>query len=320
MQEFHIINNYLKKLSKNNSFAKKLNDDVFFYDKKNLAISIDTYNEGIHFTSFDNPKKVIKKVIRSSISDLICKGVKPKFYFMSFSGYRNFLTKKKLKIIVKSLSEEQKKFNIKISGGDTVSSKTLSFTIVSLGFANQIIERNKTKIDDDIYVTGNIGDSYVGLRVIQKKINNIKKKYLKYFVNKYYEPDLPIKFISTLSKYASSSIDVSDGLISDLLKLQNNQKYHFKIFVDKIPISKNFNYFIKNKKLKKNEYLFNGDDYQILFTASKKNRKNIIKNSKLLNQKVSIIGKITGKSSKNLLIDKDKILKVSNYKGYSHKF
>ena len=85
MIEEEFIKNYLSKLAKNNKSAKNLNDDIF-YDKKNkIAVSIDTYNEGVHFLNFDNPSLVIKKIIRSSISDLICKGVKPKYYFISAS-------------------------------------------------------------------------------------------------------------------------------------------------------------------------------------------------------------------------------------------
>ena len=169
MIEEEFIKNYLSKLAKNNKSAKNLNDDIF-YDKKNkIAVSIDTYNEGVHFLNFDNPSLVIKKIIRSSISDLICKGVKPKYYFISASLKKKTLNNKLSKLLIKSLMEEQKKFNLKISGGDTVSGKFISFTIVSIGFANKIIERNNSKLNDDIYVTGNIGDSYIGLQLLKKK-------------------------------------------------------------------------------------------------------------------------------------------------------
>ena len=57
-------------------------------------ISIDTYNEGIHFLNFKKPDLVIKKIIRSSISDLICKGVLPKFYFISGVVIKNHFQKK----------------------------------------------------------------------------------------------------------------------------------------------------------------------------------------------------------------------------------
>ena len=77
-----------------------------------MAVSVDTYNEGKHFLNFKNPALVIKKVIRSSISDLVCKGVKPKYYFLSASGNRKSFTKTNLFNISKSLNEEQKKYNI----------------------------------------------------------------------------------------------------------------------------------------------------------------------------------------------------------------
>ncbi len=83
MQEFEIIKDYFSKLSYQNQASLKLNDDVFFEKNKKMAISTDTYVEGIHFLNFNRPELVIKKIIRSSISDLICKGVKPKYYFIS---------------------------------------------------------------------------------------------------------------------------------------------------------------------------------------------------------------------------------------------
>ena len=86
MHEFELIKKHFKKLTKDNPSALKLNDDVFFDRSKKIVVSIDTYVQGIHFINFNKPDLVIKKIIRSSISDLICKGVKPKYYFISGSG------------------------------------------------------------------------------------------------------------------------------------------------------------------------------------------------------------------------------------------
>ena len=169
MDEFELIKNYLQKLTKNNPSALNLNDDVFFDKNNKIIISIDTYNEGIHFLNFKDPHKVIKKIIRSSISDIICKGVKPKYFFLSGSGSKKHFNKKNLTLISKSIKEEQKKYDIKLSGGDTTFSKKSSFTVVALGLSKKIVKRNNVKINDDIYVTGNLGDSFIGLNVLKKK-------------------------------------------------------------------------------------------------------------------------------------------------------
>ena len=319
MNEFKIINNYFKSLTLKNPSAKKLNDDVFFDKKKGIVVSLDTYNSGVHFLGFDYPYYVIKKIIRSSLSDLICKGVKPKYYFLSGGGNKKTFTKKNLSLISKSLKDEQKKYSIEIGGGDTVYSKIPSFTVTTIGFAKNIIERNMAKKNDDIYVTGNIGDSFLGLKVMQRKYY-MDNKSKKYFINKYYCPDIPYKFSKYLFKFANTSIDISDGLISDMMRLINSQKLSFSIDIDKIPISNELNNFLKKDKKSKNKFLFNGDDYQILFTSAKSNRSKIRNIANRLNQKVTIIGKINDGYKKNLLKLGNKSLKLSNFKGYSHKF
>jgi len=319
MDEFDLIKNYFKRISNNNPAAKKLNDDVFFDKKNNLVISIDTYNEGVHFPNFKYPNLIIKKIIRSSISDLISKGVKPKYYFISASGNKKQFKKNKLKLIARSLNQEQKKYNLKLSGGDTCNSKKVSFSITTIGFSNNIIERNNAKLNDDIYVTGNIGDAYLGLKVIQNKFI-LNSKFKKYFIYQYYCPNLPFNFYKYIKKIANTSMDISDGLLSDLKKLINEQKLSFEIEINKIPISKMLTEYLKKTNKKKEDFLFSGDDYQILFTSSKKNRKFIKKISNKMNQKITIIGKINNKFCKNTLLLNNKALNLSSFKGYSHKF
>ncbi len=319
MNEFEIIKNYFKKTVKNNPGALSFNDDVFHEKSTGLVISLDTYNEGIHYINFKYPNLVIKKIIRSSISDLICKGVRPKYIFISGSGNKKTFNKKNLKLISMSLLQEQKIFNIKLSGGDTVFSNKSSFSVVSVGYSNNIIERNKVKRNDDIYVTGNLGDSYIGLNILQKKIK-LKKKLNEYFIKKYFIPDLPIKLQKNLIKYANSSMDISDGLFSDLKKLINTQNFGFNIYSDLIPISRYLKKIIKKNKKCILKFVSKGDDYQILFTANKKHRKNIKNLSRRINLKISLIGEITNQKKDYKIFKDNKLLKTSNYKGYFHKF
>ena len=319
MNEQFLINNYLKKLSKNNPSSLNLNDDVFFDKNKKLVISVDTYNEGTHFLNFKKPELVIRKIIRSSISDIYAKGVKPNYFFLAASGNKKHFTKKNMSLINKSLSYEQNRFNIKLSGGDTTSSNNLSFTVMSLGYSNKIVYRNKAINGDDIYITGNIGDSYIGLKALKKNIK-LRSNQKKYFIDKYYSPNLPIKFSPHLYKIANCSMDISDGLAIDMNKLINKQKLGYLIDINKIPMSRQLEQLIKQKKLKKLDYLFNGDDYQILFTASKSKRAYIKLLSSKMNQKISIIGQINTKSKNYLLDDRRIPIKYLKYRGYSHKF
>ena len=319
MHEFELIKKYFSRLSSINKSALNLNDDVFFDKKNKLIVSTDTYVEGVHFINFKRPDLVIKKIIRSSVSDLVCKGVNPKYYFISGSGNSKAFSKKNLKKIVNSLKQEQNRFSIYLSGGDTVFSKKLSFTITTIGFSNKIIYRNKAKKNDNIYVTGNLGDSFIGLNVLKKKIF-LNKNLSEYFKKKYFQPDICTRLTKKLPLFANTSIDISDGLISDLEKLINKQKFSYKLNLKDIPISNNLKRLIILKKIDKKFCISRGDDYQILFTASKSKSRIINKISKSLGIKISKIGKIRDNSYKSQIINEfnDKIT-IKN-KGYFHNF
>ena len=319
MHEFQLINKYFLNLSKNNKGSLNLNDDVFFDKSKKLVVSVDTYVEGVHFLHFKKPELVIKKIIRSSISDLICKGVKPKYYFVSGSGNNKSFSLTNLKKISRSLKQEQNKFNISLGGGDTVLSNKLSFTVTSMGFSKKIIFRNKAKLNDDIYVTGNLGDSFTGLRILKNKIKT-SKHLRNYFEYKYYLPNLHLRLTKKLLTFANTSIDLSDGLIADLEKLINKQKLSYRLKMHSIPISKNLNRLLILKKLDKISFVSQGDDHQILFTADPTKSRIINKSAKSLGIKISKIGKICSNLQKSQIINqKGEKIAIKN-KGYHHRF
>jgi len=319
MHEFELIKNYFQKLSKNNPNSLNLNDDVFFDKKNRLVISVDTYTEGSHFLNFTKPDLVIKKIIRSSISDLICKGVNPKYYFISGSGNKKSFSKVNLSKISKSLMEEQNRYKISLSGGDTVFSNKLSFTITSIGFSKNIVYRNKARINDDIYVTGNLGDSYIGLMILKKKMK-FNTSLNRYFISKYFKPDIQFNLANEIRKFANTSIDISDGLLVDLDKMINNQNLSYKLNLEKIPISNNLKKLLISKKKSKINYISNGDDYQILFTASKNMNGIIKKIFSKLRIKVSKIGIIQSINNKSSIVN-DKNIKITlKNKGFFHNF
>ena len=319
MHEFQLINKFFSKLTVNNNSSLNLNDDVFFDRTKNLVVSVDTYIEGIHFFDFKKPDLVIKKIIRSSISDIICKGVKPKYYFISGSGNNETFSSSNLRKISRSLKQEQNKYNIFLCGGDTVYSNKLSFTITSIGFSPKILFRNNAKLNDDIYVTGTLGDSFAGLKILKKKINT-SNSLNRYFVNKYYLPNLHLKLSNKLLSFANTSIDISDGLISDLEKLINKQNLSYRLNLNSIPISKNLNKLLIKKKLDKISFISQGDDYQILFTANSSKSRIINKTAKSLGIKISKIGKICSSTQKSQIIDQKGYKIAIKNKGYYHQF
>ena len=315
--ENKIINKYLKVLSFRNNKALNFSDDVYFDKSKKIIFSTDTYEEDIHFLNSNNPKKFAKKIFRSSISDIICKGCKPTVYFLSLSLRKVNL--KWLKIFTNELYSDSKKYGLFLGGGDTIKSKKFSVTISVLGeVKHQPVLRKNAKQNEDIYVTGNLGNSYLGLLVNSKKKNfgKMNRSLIKSFLL----PDLPFKFSKKINNFASSSMDISDGLLKDLNSLCTSSKCGAHIYYNYLPFSKNAQNLAKHKKVDLLNIFSKGDDYQILFTANKKFRRLISSTSKNTKTKVTRIGKVI--STKTVkMTDKNIIFDLRHVKtGYIHKF
>ena len=178
--------------------------------------------------------------------------------------------------------------------------------------------RKNAKLNEDIYVTGNLGESYLGLLVNLKKIN--LGKLNSYFKKQYYNPNLPHKFSKFLHKFASSATDISDGIYNDLQNLCKASKCGAIVNFSDLPFSKHTNKINSKNKISLINVFSKGDDYQILFTANRKHRKLIRNISKKTITKVTRVGKITrGKFVK--MIDAGNNLDLRSFKrGYIHKF
>ena len=149
------------------------------------------------------------------------------------------------------------------------------------------------------------------------KLNNSFKKY---FTNHYFKPNIQLKLADQIIKFANSSIDISDGLLTDLDKMINSQKLSYRLDLKKIPISNKLKKILNLKNLPKINYISNGDDYQVLFTASKSNRGIIRKLSSIIRIKLTKIGSIQSNAKKSSVInDKNKTISPKN-KGYLHRF
>ena len=312
-----LIRNFLKTLTFKNKNSLNLEDDIFYDSKSKIIFSTDTYEENVHFLNSNNPKKFVKKIFRSTISDILCKGAQPKVYFLSLS--LNKTNKKWLKVFSNELKVESKKFGLYLGGGDTIKSKKLSITISVLAYTTKTpVLRSKAKSNDDIYVTGNLGESYIGLLVNQKKKN--LGKLNNHFIKIYENPNLPYKFSKYLHKFATSSIDISDGILKDLTSICKASKCAANLNYLTLPMSDNTRKLTFKKKINFFNIFSKGDDFQILFSSNKKYRKTISKLAKKTSTKVTRVGKILpGNFVK--LSNSDKNISLTGKKiGYIHSF
>ena len=133
-------------------------------------------------------------------------------------------------------------------------------------------------------------------------------------------PNIQLKLTKQIKKFANTSIDISDGLLADLDKMINNQELSYNLSLKDIPISNNLKKVLGLKKLSKINYISNGDDYQVLFTASKNKSRIIKKISYNCRVKLTKIGSIQSYVKKSLVVDSQNVKIRPKNKGYFHKF
>tara|TARA_B100000768_G_scaffold15563_1_gene14401 strand:+ start:14 stop:952 length:939 start_codon:yes stop_codon:yes gene_type:complete len=263
MDEFDFIKKYFQPLT--SSIGRKLQDDAAVYRpeaNKEIVITTDSLVEGIHFFGSENPKHIAQKVLRVNLSDIASMGAVPLFYNLAIN-----IPKKNVKLFlpkfVEGLKADQETFNIQLIGGDLTSSrKDIHITVTMFGHIpiGEAVGRNTAKDKDDLYVTGKLGLSKIGLENFFSKsilFNEAKKKYLL--------PNPRVKVGILLRKIVNSMIDISDGLVQDSSHLAFNSGLCLEIDLNSLPIS--FCYPI-SQHVMVDYALYGGDDYELLFSCN----------------------------------------------------
>ena len=320
LSEKFIINSLLKKLnfSKQGTFNFK-NDAAYLSTYKNYKtiVTTDSITENIDFFYNDPPESVAQKLVCINLSDLSAMGSEPVAYTLNLS-----LTMKIninwLKRFTNRLLILQKQYNFYLLGGDISQSSELSISANFFGKAKlkDILSQNRCSVGDDIWITGNLGNSYLGYRIFINSRFKINNKDETFYKNSYLYP-APCMFGSIASKYISAATDISDGFYGDLNKILNNKVGASLVRKDFL-ISNNLKNIISiNKsKISIEDILSWGDDYQLVFTANK-NFKNKINNlGKKNNIKLTNIGTII--KAKGIYDDSMNVIKnISSYDHFS---
>ena len=202
----------------------------------------------------------------------------------------------------RSFHQDLKEYDLNLIGGDTVSTKSktvLSLTIFGPVKSKKIIKRSSAKFSDLIYVSGTIGDAFIGMSIKKKQIKFDERAKEK-LILKYLVPQPQINLINLIRNKANASTDISDGLLNDLNNICARSKLGAEIQFSSIPKSNEVIKFLNSHKRYEKLILIGGDDYQILFTGPKglDKHKNVTKIGRMTRKKGI---KIIDKNFNNLL-------------------
>ncbi|CUR53687.1 Thiamine-monophosphate kinase [Serratia symbiotica] len=318
--EFDLINRYFNRYKHKYRKDVKLGigDDcalLTIKKKQLLAISTDTLVSGVHFLPEINPDDLGWKALAVNLSDLSAMGATPSWLSLALTVPN--INEGWIKKFSDSIFNQLNYYGMQLIGGDTTSGP-LSLTLTIYGFIpmNCALTRKGANIGDWIYVTGTVGDSAAGLEIIKGNLHISNIKARNYFINRHLRPQPRILQGKILRKLASSAIDISDGLISDLKHILKASFCSASINLNKLPLS---HYLIHYTNINQALYfgLMGGEDYELCFTVPDINRTKVELAFSNFDINCTCIGHITSLSQGIKFYWYKNLVKIS-CKGFDH--
>jgi len=264
--EFGLIKRFQKQIKTDRSVFKGSGDDcaVLNLNKSRYQLfTCDMIIEGVDFRKADNLEAVGRKALAISISDIAACGGIPRHAVVSL-GLSKAMQVSQVDLLAKGIFGLAKKYEINIVGGDISASDKLIIDVSMLGEVEKpkLCLRRGARNGDIVMVTGSFGGS-------------IKGKHLEF------TPRLKEARFLVDNFKINSMIDVSDGLIQDLGHILEQSSCGAVLYESLIPLSK--------EARGVEEALCSGEEFELLFTASRDEASEIIKSSKY---RFKVIGEI----------------------------
>lgn len=322
--EFTVIRRYFAPLAKGMPGALDLTDDACTWQPpagEEVVLTVDALVADIHFLRSDPADLVARKMLRVNLSDLAAKGARPAGYLMTVA-VDDSVDEGWIAAFARGLAHDQQLFDIHLMGGDTVKTPgplSLSLTAIGTVPAGQALRRKGAKPGDLVFVTGTIGDGYLGLQVLQNRLLHINSEDRRFLAGRYQLPEPRVSFGQALRAggLASAAMDVSDGLIADLTHLTETSGCGAVLHSDRVPLSEPAAALVAEEPNLMLDLLGGGDDYEILFTAGADKRAEIATLAQSLDLAVTEIGACVS-GTEVAIVDRDGTPIPLTHKGYSH--
>ena len=295
--EFDLIERFFKtsadslRTSADSAIALGIGDDCALLKvpaNEEIAITSDMLVEGRHFFADADPELLARKALAVNLSDLAAMGAKPLGFALAIALPK--ADEAWLKPFSEGLFAIAKEYSCPLIGGDTTAGPlTISITAFGSTLSGKAIRRSGAKAGDDVWVSGSIGDARLALAALRHEIN-LPRQDLQRVEDRMHQPSPRIELGMQLRDVASAALDISDGLLGDLMHILKQSQVDAQIELGKLP---------KSITLQKQDIsiqnLFaasGGDDYELCFTAHPSQREKIQVISKTLNLPLTLIGEL----------------------------
>ena len=231
----------------------------------------DTMVEGVHFDlGYTTWRDLGWKALATNISDIAAMGCAPSYATVTL-GLRGDIPVNGLVEMYKGMMDLTGECGGAVVGGDIVKSPVFFISVALEGFArldapNALLLRDRAKPGDKIAVTGTVGASGAGLRLLMEGADGSGLASHDFLTGEHNRPMPRVVEGEALARLGvRCAMDVSDGLVDDLGKLCRASRVGARIHAARIPVDARLRATFPSSYLAL--ALGGGEDYELLFTA-----------------------------------------------------
>lgn len=291
--EFGLIERIRKATPSGPGVRLGIGDDAAWVEckKASLLVTSDLLLEGVHFNlKWATFRGLGYKTLAVNLSDLAAMGGSPAYLILSLGIPVDFKAED-VEQFYRGMRALASRSGVALIGGDTSASKRFFISATLVGYAPYgAIARSGGRIGDDLYVTGTLGDSALGLQLLKRRKHGAGRHGFAYLLSRHHFPTARLTAGALLArkKLAKAMIDVSDGLLQDLGHICTASGVGAVVYQDALPLSPAYRSWAGRKGPL--YALTGGEDYELLFCARRRDRQRLERIKNKLAVRVTRIG------------------------------
>ena len=271
------------------------------------VLTTDLLTEGIHFDLRTATMADIGfRTAAANLSDIAAMGGTPQHLLVALAIPRTG-TRHHVLQLYRGMMAACRPHQVGLIGGDTSTSSGgwfLSVTLIGMIPPYKVLFRSGARIGDLLYVTGTIGDALAGLRLLNEPPFRAKRhpstavlspRHRQFLIGRHLRPIARVaegQWFST-HRFATSAIDVSDGLSGDLRHICEESHVGADLDLAALPLSPACRAYAASRALDPVDLaLTGGEDYELLFTVSPRQRLRLERTALKRGFSLTCIGKI----------------------------
>jgi len=231
-------------------------------------ITNDVLVENVDFTAETPLRSVARKSLAVNLSDIAAMGGRPQYAVVAIGSP----DENRAAALIEELALAARDWNVEIIGGDLSRATELFVSITVIGEAERPILRSGARRGDRIYLSRPIGGSAAGLTFLKrgtKAAAYADRELIESAIRRHLEPEPELALGLKLAGIATSCIDVSDGLSTDLHHLCDASNVGAAVEGVRIPVFSDLQRAGPTLGINvRDAVLHGGEEYALLFTSS----------------------------------------------------